>query len=340
LRATTFGISHYDLLAANEGAHDPASWSAGLVKFADRYAAAAQQATAAHQPQSARQWWQMAVNYYHFTQMFIEAAQRETYRMKCWQAYQQLAALVEPGCQRVAIPYQGLTLPGYLRVAQPGAPCVILLGGFEFAKEAELHQWGEYFLERGLSVLAFDGPGQGEVADQSTMRGDFETVIAAAIDFLARQGEPVDATRIGLCGVSLGGYMAMCAAALEKRVTACISLSGPFDGSTTRNLAPRNQKVTARLFGFDDVEQLIDPDGPINLAALPQAMTQPLFLIHGTLDHIVPTEQVERIRAWAQGETELWMLDGVEHCCFSRACEVMPTAGDWMARQLRAQITA
>jgi len=336
LRAATFGISHYDLLEANQNAHDPASWSAGLAKFAERYAAAAQKAAAAHQQQSARQWWQMAVNYYHFTQMFLEGEARKHYQGQCWQAYAQLAALVQPPCQRVAIPFQALMLPGYLRVAQPGAPCVILLGGFEFSKEAELHQWGEYFLERGITVLALDGPGQGELAAESIMRGDFETVIAAAIDFLACQSEQVDATRIGLFGVSLGGYMALRAAAMERRVTACISLSGPFDGSTTRNLAPRNQKVTARLFGFADVEQLIDPAGPLNLATLPQAITQPLLLIHSTLDHIVPVAQVERIQAWAQGETELWLLEDVEHCCFSRAREVMPTAGDWMARQLGA----
>jgi 2,6-dihydroxypseudooxynicotine hydrolase len=334
LRATTFGISYADLLTVNEGASDPASWSAGLAPLAERYEAAAQEAVAERRWESARQWWQMTVNYYHFTQMFLEGEARQQYREKCWQAYQQLAALVAPACQRVAIPYQEMTLPGYLRVARPGAPCVILLGGFEFAKEAELHQWGNYFLERGLSVLAFDGPGQGEIAAQSTMRGDFETVIASAIDFLERQGGLVGATGIGLFGVSLGGYVAMRAAALEKRVTACISLSGPFDGSTTRNLAPRNQLVTARLFGFTDAAPLLDPAGPLNLATAPQAMTQPLFIIHGSLDHIVPAEQIAMIQAWARGTTKLWTLEGSEHCCFSRANEVLPTAGDWMARQL------
>lgn len=334
LRATAFGIGYYDLLEANQNAHDPASWSAGLVKYAERYEAAAHKATAAQQLTSARQWWQMTVNYYHFTQMFLEGEERQLYQAKCWQAYTQLASLVQPHCQRVAIPFGELTLPGYLRVARSGAPCVILLGGFEFSKEAELHQSGEYFLERGISVLAFDGPGQGELAGESIMRADFESVVAAAIEFLERQVEPVDATRIGLFGVSLGGYMALRAAAMERRVTACISLSGPFDGSTTRNLAPRNQKVTARLFGLADVEQLIDPAGPLNLATLPQAITQPLLLIHSTLDHIVPVEQVALIQAWAQGETDVWMLEDVEHCCFSRAREVMPTAGDWMAKQL------
>lgn len=334
LRASTFGISYFDLQEANQNAHDPASWSAELVKFAERYGAAAQQAAATGRMASAREWWQMTVNYYHFAQMFIPAEQRGNYQEKCRHAYTQLAGLVEPPCRRVAIPYSGMTLPGYLRVARPGAPCIILLGGFEFSKEAELHQWGDYFLERGISVLALDGPGQGEIAHTSHMRGDFESVIGAAIDFLGGQSGSVDAARIGLFGVSLGGYMAMRAAAMERRVTAAISLSGPFDGSTTRNLAPRNQLATARQFGYETADPLIDPAGPINLATAPQAMTQPLLVIHGSLDHIVPTAQVEMIQAWAQGKTEVWTLEGVEHCCFSRAREVLPTAADWMAQRL------
>jgi len=334
LRASTFGISHYDLLEANQNAHDPASWSARLIEFAQRYEAAAEEATATAQTASARQWWQMTTNYYHFTQMFLEGEERSKYQAKCWHAYAQFSSLIEPQCQRVTIPFRGMELPGYLRIAQPGAPCIIMLGGFEFSKEAELHQWGEYFLERGISVLAFDGPGQNELSAQSHMCTDFENVVAAAIDFLDTQIEAVDATRIGLFGISVGGNMALRSAAMEPRVTACISLCGPFDGTTTLNLAPRNQRVTARLYGFDDVAQLVDPAGPLNLAILPQAMEQPLLLIYGTLDHIVPVEQVNLIQDWAQGETELWMLEDVEHCCYSRSREVMPKAGDWMAKEL------
>lgn len=333
-RATTFGISYYDLLAANEASSTPETWSAALVPFAERYEDAARQASATGQRQSARHWWQMTVNYYHFAQMFQDGEARQLCRTKCWEAYAKLAALVEPQCKRIEIPYQDMLLPGYLRIAHPGAPCIIMLGGFEFAKEAELHQWGEYFLARGISVLCFDGPGQGEVAAQSHMRGDFETVIAAAIDFLNSEIAEVDTSRIGLFGVSLGGHMAMRAAAMEERVAACITLSGPFDGSTTLNLAPRNQLVTARLFGLDTVDQLLDPNGPINLATLPRAMTQPLFIIHSHADHVVPTPQVDLIEEWAQGETELLLLDDVEHCCFSREREVMPKAADWLAQQL------
>lgn len=339
IRAATFGITYYDLLDANQIAHDPPSWCAALVKYAQRYEATAQVASAAEHRHSAREWWQMAANYYHFIQMFLDGAQREKYRTKCWQAYEQLATLVEPQAQRVTIPFQNMTLPGYLRIAHAGAPCVILLGGFEYAKEAELHQCGEYFLQRGMSVLCFDGPGQGENAANSSMRGDFETIIAAVIDFLDSQAEQVDSSRIGLFGISLGAYMAMRCAALEERVAACVSLSGPFDGRTTRNLAPRNQLTTARLFGFDDVEQLIDPDGPINLAALPNGMKQPLLIVHGTLDHIVPTDQVNLIQDWAEGETELLVVEGAEHCCFSHEREIMPNASDWMVKQLGAMMS-
>ena len=50
----------------------------------------------------------------------------------------------------------------------------------------------------------------------------------AVVDYVETRAD-LDAARIGLWGVSLGGYYAPRAAAFEKRVKACIALSGPFD---------------------------------------------------------------------------------------------------------------
>ena len=63
------------------------------------------------------------------------------------------------------------------------------------------------------------------------IRGDYETAVKAVIDWLETRGD-IDAGKIGLWGVSLGGYYAPRAAAFEKRVKACIGLSGPYDWAT------------------------------------------------------------------------------------------------------------
>ena len=334
LRATTFGITYGDLLQANRKGHNWASWSRALVTFAERYEALGCEALAQGRLISAEKWLRMTVNYYHFAQMFQRGDAKAACQTKCWHAFAQLAPLLEPKAQRVAIPFEGAMLPGWLRVAHPGAPCVMILGGFEFGKETELQQVGDYFVERGLSVLTFDGPGQGEMATQLSMRGDFDVVVSAAIDHLATLDGLVDANRIGLVGISLGGYMVCRAAAQDARVAGVVSISGNFDGRAARNLAPRNQQVMAGLFGFDTLAPLFDPDGPFSLARLPQGMTQPLLLVHGSADHVVPYDQIELFQEWSHGKTDLWVLEQAEHCCFSRMEEVLPHSADWMVEQI------
>jgi 2,6-dihydroxypseudooxynicotine hydrolase len=76
--------------------------------------------------------------------------------------------------------------------------------------------------------LAFDGPGQGEGEYDFPIRGDYEVAVKAVIDSIVARDD-IDISRLGIWGVSLGGYYAPRAAAFENRIKACIALAGPFD---------------------------------------------------------------------------------------------------------------
>src|SRR5204863_6438384 len=91
----------------------------------------------------------------------------------------------------------------------------------------ELHNYGDDFLRRGMAVLAIDGPGQGEMEFEYPLRYDYEVPIRYAIDYLENRKD-VNAGRIGLMGVSLGGYFAPRAAAFEPRVKAAIGVAGAY----------------------------------------------------------------------------------------------------------------
>src|SRR5712692_3846560 len=133
-----------------------------------------------------------------------------------------------PG-ERVAIPYEeGGTMYGIFRKPwhTPKPPVVILIPGLDSVKE-ELHNYGDEFLRRGMAVLAIDGPGQGEMEFEYPLRFDYEVPIRYAIDYLESRPD-VDASRVGLMGVSLGGYYVVRAAAFERRVKATISNGGPY----------------------------------------------------------------------------------------------------------------
>src|SRR5207237_5715381 len=114
-----------------------------------------------------------------------------------------------PG-EHVAIPYEGgATMYGVLRkpLNTPQPPVVILVPGLDSVKE-ELHNYGDDFLRRGMAVLAIDGPGQGEMEFEFPMRHDYEVPVKYAINYLERRPD-VDANRVGLMGVILGGYYAL-----------------------------------------------------------------------------------------------------------------------------------
>ena len=51
---------------------------------------------------------------------------------------------------------------------------------------------------------------------------------AAIIDWIESRGD-LDANRVGMFGVSLGGYHAPRAASFEKRIKACVAISGAYD---------------------------------------------------------------------------------------------------------------
>ena len=114
--------------------------------------------------------------------------------------------------------------------------------GLDSAKE-EMNAYEASFLERGLATLAFDGPGQGEGEYDFTIRHDYEAPVGAVIDWLETRGD-IDTKALAIWGVSLGGYYAARAAALEPRIKAAVTLSGPFDwGAVWDRLPPITRKA-------------------------------------------------------------------------------------------------
>jgi alpha-beta hydrolase superfamily lysophospholipase len=125
------------------------------------------------------------------------------------------------------------TLPGYFfrpfADRKPRAT-VILTGGYDGSCEELYFFTGAAALERGYNVLSFDGPGQGAalLRQHLVLRPDWESVVGPVVDYLVTRAD-VDASRIALIGLSLGGYLAPRAASAEHRLAACIADCGSYD---------------------------------------------------------------------------------------------------------------
>ena len=85
-------------------------------------------------------------------------------------------------------------------------------------------------MKHGYNALLFEGPGQGEVirSQKIPFRPNWETVVTPVVDFALGLAE-VDPERVGLVGISFGGYLAPRAAAYEHRLKVCVSNGGVYD---------------------------------------------------------------------------------------------------------------
>src|SRR5258708_37354091 len=115
---------------------------------------------------------------------------------------------MRPPGERVTIgPYVGV-----LRKPIAGrCPVLVMAPGLDSTKE-ELHAYEEPFLARGIATLAIDGPGQGEAEYDIPICGDYERAAKAVCDWIEERND-LDAKRIAIWGVSLGGYYSPRAAA-------------------------------------------------------------------------------------------------------------------------------
>lgn len=113
--------------------------------------------------------------------------------------------------EKVEIPFQGKSLPGYLHFppnATGQSPCVVLLGGMDSFKEILVTGPTDKFLERGMAVLCFDGPGQNEARITRKVcvtENNFIEAGRQAMDFLLKRPD-IDADRIGIVGTSMATY--------------------------------------------------------------------------------------------------------------------------------------
>ena len=276
-----------------------------------------------------------AAIYYHFAKfVFVQdVGQMKAAHMKAVECYSDALPCLRPPGERVAIPFEGRTLYGVLR--KPAAhrgPVLIMAPGLDSTKE-ELHAYEEPFLARGIAVLAVDGPGQGEAEYDIPICGDYERAAAAVVDWIERRPD-LDARRIGIWGVSLGGYYAPRAAAFEKRIGACIALSGPFEWERIWDALPELTRETFRVRSAAKTEA----DAKKHAASLTMKeaagrITCPIFIVTGRQDRLVPASHAEQLARSVSGPVQLLVVEDGGHNANNRPYRYRSQTADWLAQQ-------
>jgi predicted alpha/beta-fold hydrolase len=215
---------------------DADSWFNAWNGLAESVLAEADASRANGHPVSAHSSYLRASNYFRAAYTFLIGAPVDprvvaNYRRQR-AAFESAVGLMHPAAERIAIPYAGASLHGYLFGAahdRAPRPTLIVNGGYDSTAEEAYFFSGAAAVARGYTCIVFDGPGQGAaiVENGLVFRPDWEAVIGPVVDFAVARPE-VDASKIALLGISFGGYLAPRAASAEPRLAACIADPGEF----------------------------------------------------------------------------------------------------------------
>ncbi len=281
-------------------------WS--WVDFADTLVARAGQAVEDGHPLSAGPLFHRACVYYFVAERMQArdfGPRKDAYR-KSVAAMQ--AAIEYNGyrAEYVEVPYEGASYPAIFgrppgEAPEGGWPVLVFCNGLDSMKEllftvglpAELAR-------RGVATLCVDQPGTGASLRERDMHAihDSERWAGAAVDYLEARPE-VNSQRIGMSGISLGGYYAPRAVAFENRFKLCAVWGANYNWGELqkRRLQHEGERPVPHywdhvqwVFGKNSLEEFMAFVPAITLEGVVEQITVPFLVAHGADDRQIPME--------------------------------------------------
>jgi dienelactone hydrolase len=323
-------------MLAGKAADDDTAWFDACRRVADTVRTHAETFAASEHPVSAAAFYGRAANYYHMAERFRtpkDAPALDAFRQGV-ECFHRFAALnTDARIEVVEVPFEGGSLPGYFVHAKnaksPRTPCVVYFDGLDVTKEIQYLRGVPDLIKRGISCLVMDGPGTGEAIRLRGMhlRHDYEKAGSACIDFLEKRSD-VDAKRIGIVAVSLGGYYAPRCASLEPRFAACIAWGAIWDyHATWKKRVEANFKASMSvpghhimwILGADSLDEALRRLEPFRLDGVVQKMRCPFLIVHGEDDEQVPVADARALyEASGSSDKTLRVFNneegGAQHC--------------------------
>jgi dienelactone hydrolase len=290
---------------------DDGAWFEAFVKVADETRYHAEGFRSTEHPVSAAAFYLRACHYYqmgeryrtHKDQPAIDAYRQS---IECFHAF---VAQTDLKIDIVEVPFEGKSLPGYFVHAQNAkserTPCVVFFDGLDITKEIQFVCGVPDLIKRGISVLLVDGPGTGEAIRFRGMplRHDYEVAGSACIDYLETRTD-VDAKKIGIVAISLGGYYSPRCASLEPRFAACIAWGAIWDYHAVWKRRIEAQFNASMSVPGDHITWILDAESvddalrrleQFRLNGVVQKMRCPFLVCHGEDDEQVPLEDAQAL---------------------------------------------
>ena len=277
---------------------------------------------------------------------------KETYA-KALDCFNRATELGKLNRERVEIPLEQGTMTA-LYTRAPGAgrkPVVVYCNGLDSCKE--LLYWSklpEALARRGISTLCVDQPGSGEALRLQDLPVDphSESWASKAVDWLEQQDD-VDATKIGMTGISLGGHFAPRAVAFEPRFASGAVWGANHDWAEVQqkrlrregeNPVPHYWAHVMWAFGAKDMVDFHAKSADMHLNGVMERIKVPFLVTHGERDRQIALDYAhqsfDQLTASPRRELKIFTdrEGGVEHVGADNMSFGRDYIADWFAETL------
>ena len=265
--------------------------------------------------------------------------------------------LLKSNCTRIEIPYAHAHLAGLLVLA-PGAPArsplLVMLNGLDSTKEMIYpNAITQQLTQRGISVLYLDQPGTGEALRLHGMPAVHNTEVWASkvFDYLETR-EDIDPMRIGLAGVSLGGYYCPRAVAFEPRFALGAVWGANHNWGEVQkrrlnregeNPVPHYWNHVQWVFGAKNMDDFMAKADHMHLNGVLDRIRVPFLVTHGEQDRQIPLAYAHQTfdQLVNSPKRELKVFTdregGVHHVSLDNMANAGAYIADWVAENLGAR---
>lgn len=245
--------------------------------------------------------------------------------------------------ERVELPFEGKTVSAILHLpprmkAGEKVPAILYIPGMDGVKEDNPMQ-GDPFLERGVAVLAIDGPGQGETRARGVKctAANYADAGKLACDYLVKRPE-IDANRLAIMGSSMGSYWGPRVAAAEPRFKAC-AVSGvcvePGQYTIFNTASPTFKMNYMYMSGYDDEAAFDEFAKTLTLKEAASKIACPYFVVAGEDDELCPIEFVYEFMEQIRSPKVLVVYEGEKHSIRNPRARTLLV--DWLKDRLEGK---
>jgi len=284
---------------------------------------------------------------------------REITFSRAQQAFRKGITYSKGNAERIEVPYHGKLLPGLLTRPEhvcKNLPCVLYVNGLDSCKELLYWSWlPQALARRGVATLSIDQPGTGESLRLLGLPATHESEhwATACYDWIV-SNEEFDQDRIGMTGISLGGYFTPRAMAFEQRFASGAVWGANHNWAEVQqqrlkregeNPVPHYWKHVCWVFGATDTDDFLVKSAGMHLNGILENIKVPFLVTHGKQDRQIPLDYAhqtyEQLVNSPHRELKIFTEreGGVEHVGADNMSFARDYIADWFAETLGGSTT-